>query len=142
MQNLTVLKLLHDLAALLLLGGAAALAYRGVCAAGPAALGQTLQRPWAFVWLAMGLSLLVLPISGWWLVHDGGWSLGQTWLLSASLLYTFGLLCWLWLLARLKRMGMAGPVVSVGQRRAVVALAAAGAAIWLATLCVMVLKPV
>ena len=35
-----------------------------------------------FVWLLMGLALLSMPFTGWWMVHLVGWPLGQTWLLA------------------------------------------------------------
>ena len=41
---------------------------------------RTLQRPWVFIWLLMGLALLSMPFTGWWLVHLVGWPLGQTWI--------------------------------------------------------------
>ena len=145
MQSLMVLKALHGLATVLLIGGAAAVIYRwwrGGQTGDKAALGHTLQRPWLFAWLAMGLSLLVFPVSGWWMVHGTGWSLGQTWLLSGSVLYTVGILCWLLLLGRVNRMRIAGSSVSIGQRRTVMGLSILGGAILLAALSVMVLKPV
>ncbi|WPP00159.1 DUF2269 family protein [Pseudomonas sp. HR96] len=145
MQNLMLLKALHGLATALLIGGALAVVYRwarGWRAGDPAALGQTLQRPWLFAWLAMGLSLLVFPVSGWWMVHDTGWSLGQTWLLSGSVLYTVGILCWLLLLWRVNRLRQAGQAVSAGQRRTVLGLSIVGGVILVAALGVMVLKPV
>jgi len=33
------------------------------------------------------LLALLLPLSGWWLVHLAGWPLGQLWLLASSLLF-------------------------------------------------------
>jgi uncharacterized membrane protein len=57
-----------------------------------------------FVWLLMGISLVSMPFTGWWLVHLVGWPLGQTWILGSSLLYTVAALAWFWLVARLNRL--------------------------------------
>lgn len=144
MQNLVVLKALHGVAVALLIGGALAVVYRwwrGWRTGDKAGLGETLRRPWLFAWLAMALSLVIFPISGWWMVHDTGWSLGQTWLLSGSVLYTVGILCWLLLLGRVNRMRVAGAAVSVGQRRLVLGLSIVGGAVLVAALSVMIIKP-
>ncbi|MER8124763.1 DUF2269 family protein, partial [Acinetobacter baumannii] len=63
--------------------------------------GRLMQRPLVFVWLVMGISLISMPFTGWWLVHLVGWPLGQTWLLASSALYTVGALAWVWLVVRL-----------------------------------------
>ena len=87
METLTTLKVIHITATvLLLLSGLvlAVLAWRKR-SAGPAA---TVQRPWAFIWLLMGICLVSMPFTGWWLVHLLGWPLGQTWILGSSILYT------------------------------------------------------
>ena len=65
---------------------------------------RVLQRPLLFVWLLMGVCLLSMPFSGWWLVHLIGWPLGQTWILGSSILYTVAALAWFWLVARLNRL--------------------------------------
>ncbi|MFJ4372466.1 DUF2269 family protein [Pseudomonas japonica] len=107
MESLTVLKVAHVLALVLLLGSALGLAiwaWRARRAGDTAVYGQLLARPQGFAWLLMGLCLLSLPFTGWWLVHRVGWPLGQTWVLGSSLLYTFGALAWLWLLARVNRL--------------------------------------
>ena len=54
-----------------------------------------------FIWLLMGLALLSMPFTGWWMVHLVGWPLGQIWLLASSVLYTVAALSWFWLLVRL-----------------------------------------
>jgi len=77
METLTTLKVIHMAATVLLLLsglGLALLAWRKR-SAGPAI---TVQRPWAFVWLLMGICLISMPFTGWWLVHLVGWPLGQT----------------------------------------------------------------
>jgi uncharacterized membrane protein len=76
---------------------------------------RLLKRPLLFFWLIMALCLAILPFSGWWLVHQSGWSLGQTWVLGSSLLYTLGLFSWVWLVLRLNRLRLGG----APQRRSV-----------------------
>lgn len=107
METLTALKVAHMVATVVLL----------VCALG---LGiwvwrtrrngdatvhvRTLQRPLVFIWLLMGLALLSMPFTGWWMVHLVGWPMGQTWLLASSVLYTVAALGWFWLVVRLNRL--------------------------------------
>ena len=91
METLTALKMAHMVATVVLLAGALGLgiwvflARRNGDATAPA---RTLQRPRVFVWLLMGVALLSMPFTGWWMVHLIGWPLGQTWLLASSVLYT------------------------------------------------------
>ncbi|SEM82590.1 Uncharacterized membrane protein [Pseudomonas sp. ok272] len=107
MDTLIALKMAHRVATMLLLVGALALAVwvwrtaRGGDASAPA---RTLQRPWVFVWLVVGLALLSLPFTGWGMVHRVGWPLGQTWLLASSVLYAVGSLAVFWLLVRLNKL--------------------------------------
>ena len=103
METLITLKVIHIAATVLLLLsglGLALLAWRKR-SAGPAV---TVQRPWVFVWLLMGICVVSMPFTGWWLVHLVGWPLGQTWLLVSSVLYTVAALAWFWLLVRLNRL--------------------------------------
>jgi uncharacterized membrane protein len=65
---------------------------------------RLLSAPRLFAWLLMGMCLLIMPISGWWLAHLAGLPLGEIWVLASSVLYTLGALSWLWLVARLNRM--------------------------------------
>lgn len=107
METLTTLKIVHVLATVLLLGSALGLAIWVWLArrkGDATAHTRTLQRPWVFVWLLMGLVLLSMPFTGWWMVHLVGWPLGQTWLLASSVLYTIAALAWFWLLVRLNRL--------------------------------------
>jgi len=107
METLTVLKTAHVLATVLLLGSALGLAiwtWRARRAADATVYGRLLARPQGFLWWVMGLCLLSMPFTGWWLVHLVGWPLGQTWVLGSSLLYTVGALAWFWLLARVNRL--------------------------------------
>lgn len=81
MEYLTTLKALHIGATVLLLLGALGLAIWTVVARrrGDAeAYGKLLRRPLVFVWLLMGVCLVSMPFTGWWLVHLIGWPLGQT----------------------------------------------------------------
>lgn len=107
MEHLTTLKTLHVIATAILLLGALGLAIRTVLArrrGDSQAYASLLHRPLLFVWLLMGLCLLSMPFTGWWLVHLVGWPLGQTWLLASSVLYTLGALALWWLLVRLNRL--------------------------------------
>ena len=107
METLTALKAAHMLATVVLLIGALGLGiwvWRTRRNGDATAASRTLQRPRVFIWLLMGLALLSLPFTGWWMVHLVGWSLGQTWLLASSVLYTVAALAWFWLLVRLNKL--------------------------------------
>jgi uncharacterized membrane protein len=110
METLTALKIAHVLATVLLLVGALGLAiwvWRARRNGDATAHARTLQRPWVFVWLVMGLALLSMPFTGWWMVHLVGWPLGQMWVLASSLIYTVGALAVFWLLVRLNKLRVA-----------------------------------
>ena len=107
METFSALKLLHGVSTLLLFVCALTLLIVMIrrWRAGATFLAAGLvRRPLAFVWLLMGLCLLALPVSGWFLVHMAGWPLGQMWLLGESILYLLGGLSWLWLVVRLNRL--------------------------------------
>lgn len=107
METFTALKLLHGVSTLLLFVSAIALlvvVIRRWRAGDKNLSGGVVQRPWSFVWALMGLCLLALPVSGWFLVHLAGWPLSQIWLLAGSCLYLLGSLSWLWLVVRLNRL--------------------------------------
>lgn len=107
METLTALKIAHVLATVLLLVGALGLAirvWRTRRNGDVTAHARTLQRPWVFVWLVMGLALLSMPFTGWWMVHLVGWPLGQMWILASSVTYTVGALAMFWLLVRLNKL--------------------------------------
>lgn len=111
MEHFTALKTLHMVitAVLFLCAlGVAGWVVRGRLAGDATIQRRTLQRPWLFAWIVMGLCLALLPVSGWWLVHYAGWPLGQTWLLGGALLYMLGTVSWLWLVARLNRLRSEG----------------------------------
>jgi uncharacterized membrane protein len=107
METLTALKTAHMVATVILLASALGLGIwvfiarrKGDATAGS----RTLQSPRVFIWLLMGLALLSMPFTGWWMVHLVGWPLGQTWILASSVLYTVAALAWFWLLVRLNRL--------------------------------------
>ena len=107
METFTALKLLHGVSTLLLFVSAVTLlvvVIRRWRAGDKNLSGGVVQRPWSFVWALMGLCLLALPVSGWFLVHLAGWPLSQMWLLAGSCLYLLGSLSWLWLVVRLKHL--------------------------------------
>lgn len=107
METLTALKIAHVVATVLLLVGALGLAiwaWRTRRNGDATAAARTLQRPRVFVWLVMVLALVSLPFTGWWMVHQIGWPLGQTWLLASSVLYTLAVLAGFWLLVRLNKL--------------------------------------
>jgi uncharacterized membrane protein len=104
METLTLLKIAHVVATVLLLAGALGLAiwvWRTRRNGDATAAARMLQRPRLFIWLVMILALVSLPFTGWWMVHQVGWPLGQTWLLASSVLYTVAALAGFWLLVRL-----------------------------------------
>jgi uncharacterized membrane protein len=107
METLTALKIAHIVATVVLLISALGLAiwvWRARRAGDAPTGSRTLQRPLVFIWLLMGLALLSMPFTGWWMVHLVGWPLGQTWLLASSVLYTVAALGWFWLVVRLNRL--------------------------------------
>ena len=107
METLTALKAAHMVATVVLLLGALSLGiwvWRARRNGDATAGSRTLQRPRVFIWLLMGLALLSMPFTGWWMVHLMGWPLGQTWLLASSVLYTVAALAWFWLLVRLNKL--------------------------------------
>ncbi|KPB72570.1 DUF2269 family protein [Pseudomonas cannabina] len=107
MESITALTTLHIAAITLLLISALVLA-SGVIKVrleGDATIQhRLLKRPLVFFWALMVVCLATLPFSGWWLVHLKGLSLGQTWVLGSSVLYTVGLCSWVWLVVRLNRL--------------------------------------
>lgn len=107
METLTALKVAHMVATVVLLVCALGLGiwvWRTRRNGDATAHARTLQRPLVFIWLLMGLALLSMPFTGWWMVHLVGWPLGQTWLLASSVLYTVAALGWFWLVARLNKL--------------------------------------
>ncbi|QZP34157.1 DUF2269 domain-containing protein [Pseudomonas sp. DR48] len=107
METLTALKVAHVVSTVVLLLCALGMGiwvWRTRRNGDPTAPARTLQRPRGLVWLLMGLALLSMPVTGWWMVHLVGWPLGQTWLLASSVLYTVAALAWFWMLVRLNKL--------------------------------------
>jgi len=141
MEYLTTLKTVHIVATVLLLACALGLAiytWRLRQHSDAAAYSQLLRRPLLFVWLLLGVCLVSMPFTGWWLVHLVGWPLGQTWLLASSLIYTVGALSVWWLLIRLNRLRRAEP----GSLRLTLALAVFSAVCFVSIAGLMGAKPV
>jgi uncharacterized membrane protein len=111
MDNYAALKWLHVGATLVLFLSAIAVVlwiWRARRGGEVAVHARALRWPWMLVWLLMGVCLVAMPVSGWWLVHLAGWPLEQTWLLGSAVLFLFGSLSWLWLVLRLATIS-AGP---------------------------------
>lgn len=107
MEYVTALKTLHVAAIVLLLlsGLSLAAGFIKVRLEGDTKVqNRLLYRPLLFAWILMAVCLAALPFSGWWLVHLTGLSLGQTWILASSLIYTVAIISWVWLVARLNRL--------------------------------------
>ena len=142
MELLTTLKTLHVLGTVVLLGSALGLAlwlWRARRRGDAQVHTRVLQRPLLFVWLLMGVCLLSMPFSGWWLVHLVGWPLGQTWVLGSSLIYTVGAFGWVWLSVRLNRLRTAP---GTGNSKVTLGLAVFCAVCFIAIAGLMGAKPV
>ncbi len=84
MEHFLQIKILHGVATVLLFGGLLGLAFyawRSWRTGDAARVARGFKRVRLIGWPLLGLSLLALPVSGWWLVHLAGWPLGQSWLL-------------------------------------------------------------
>lgn len=141
MEHLSALKALHLIGTALLLLGALGLAIwtaRARRRDDVAVYGRLMQRPLVFVWLVMGIGMVSMPFTGWWLVHWVGWPLGQTWLLASGVLYSVGVLACAWLVVRLNRLRRA-PAQGV---RLTLALAVFSAVCFLSIAGLMGAKPV
>jgi uncharacterized membrane protein len=142
MDPITALKTLHIAALALFLLCALGLAVwliKGRRAGSITNHTRLLLPPRLFAWLLMGLCLLIMPISGWWLAHLLGLPLGQTWVLASSVLYTLGALSWLWLVARLNRLRTDA---SHGNPKITLGLAIFSAICYIAIAGLLVAKPV
>ncbi|WP_134480232.1 DUF2269 family protein, partial [Pseudomonas aeruginosa] len=106
MEHFLQIKILHGVATVLLFGGLLGLAFyawRSWRTGDAARVARGFKRVRLIGWPLLGLSLLALPVSGWWLVHLAGWPLGQSWLLFGACLYLLGCIFWLVLAGRLAR---------------------------------------
>ncbi|MBF4206166.1 DUF2269 domain-containing protein [Pseudomonas donghuensis] len=142
MELLTTLKTAHILATVLLLGSALGLAIWTFIArrkGDASAHTRLMARPLVFVWLLMGICLVSMPFTGWWLVHLIGWPLGQTWVLGSSVIYTVGAFSWFWLLVRVNRLRTAP---TVGNPKLTLALAVFSGVCFIAIAGLMGAKPV
>ena len=147
MESLAVLKIFHVAATVVLLGSVAAVVYRAWRSwkSGDRLLfASTLQWPWVYAWLVMALSLISFPVTGWWLVHRIGWPLGQTWILTAAVLYVIGGGVWLLLINRVNHLrfttGLSEGVIAA-KRRNVLIIAAVAVMVLLSIIGLMVTKP-
>ncbi|WAH59066.1 DUF2269 domain-containing protein [Pseudomonas silvicola] len=149
METLSLLKMLHGIATALLLGSVAAVLFqtwRGWRAGNKSAFAQTLQRPWLYAWVLMGLSVASFPFTGWWMMHTVGWPLGQAWLLGGSVLYVVGVFGFLLLLRRTIRWRQAAAAYNqvqvVRQRKLATVFAGVSLVVLVAILVLMLAKPV
>jgi len=149
METLSLLKMLHGIATALLLGSVAAVLFqtwRGWRAGNKSAFAQTLQRPWLYAWVVMGLSVASFPFTGWWMMHTVGWPLGQAWLLGGSVLYVVGVFGFLLLLRRTIRWRQAAAAYNqvqvVRQRKLATVFAGVSLVVLVAILVLMLAKPV
>ncbi|QKZ07342.1 MULTISPECIES: DUF2269 family protein [Pseudomonas] len=149
METLSLLKMLHGIATALLLGSVAAVLFqtwRGWRAGNKSAFAQTLQRPWLYAWVLMGLSVASFPFTGWWMMHTVGWPLGQAWLLGGSVLYVVGVFGFLLLLRRTIRWRQAAAAYNqvqvVRQRKLAAVFAGVSLVVLVAILVLMLAKPV
>ena len=104
MEHYSLLKMAHSLPGILLLLGVLAhffMLWKARRKGDAAVLQRKLRNTLRFSLPALGLLALSLPVSGWWLVHLGGFPLGQTWLLLSSLLFAVLVLFTLLLAGRL-----------------------------------------
>lgn len=154
MEHFLQIKILHGVATVLLFGGLLGLAFyawRSWRTGDAARVARGFKRVRLIGWPLLGLSLLALPVSGWWLVHLAGWPLGQSWLLFGACLYLLGCIFWLVLAGRLARVQhqagaaeTAGAALSEQTLREIkvgLVMALLGAASFIAVAVLMVSKP-
>ncbi|MBF7730016.1 DUF2269 family protein [Pseudomonas sp. N040] len=104
MDNYLLLKIAHSLPGVLVLLGVLAhllMLWKAQSSADPALLQRKLRNTRRFSLPALAVLALSLPLSGWWLVHLGGFALGQSWLLASSALFILLVLAGLLLAGRL-----------------------------------------
>lgn len=103
-MNVLLIRCLHLFAMVIVfssLVGLAVCLFRSRKTGQAAAVANCLRRLRLFVWPLLTACLILLPVSGWWLVHLNQWPLQQTWLLAGSSLFLFGCMCWLLMWGRL-----------------------------------------
>ena len=90
MEHYQLLNIIHAALAILLTLGVIAhivILWKAWRAANAAVLQQKLRRTRLISLPLLAVLALLLPLSGWWLVHLAGWPLGQLWLLASSVLF-------------------------------------------------------
>jgi uncharacterized membrane protein len=105
MDNYLLLKIAHSLPGVLVLLGLLAhvfMLWKAQRSGDVVVLQRKLRNTRLFSLPALGVLTLSLPFSGWWLVHQAGLPLGQTWLLASSMLFALLVLFGLLLAGRLR----------------------------------------
>lgn len=146
MEHYQLLKYAHLIPAVLILAGFIAhtfMLWKANRSGDAAVLTRKLRVTRLYSMPAIGLVTLSLPVSGWWLVHTVGLSLGATWLLFSAKL--FGVLVLFGLLLH-NRLGAWQKAVAAGNvpaklLRFVVAYAAVMLVLLLAIFALMGAKP-
>ncbi|WP_394559885.1 DUF2269 family protein [Aquipseudomonas alcaligenes] len=146
MEHYQLLKYAHLIPAVLILAGFIAhtfMLWKANKSGDAAVLTRKLRVTRLYSMPAIGLVTLSLPVSGWWLVHTVGLSLGATWLLFSAKL--FGVLVLFGLLLH-NRLGAWQKAVAAGNvpvklLRFVVAYAAVMLVLLLAIFALMGAKP-
>jgi len=90
MEHYLLLNITHAALAILLTLGLIAhivILWRAWRHADSAVVQQKLRRTRLIALPLLAVLALLLPLSGWWLVHLAGWPLGQLWLLASSVLF-------------------------------------------------------
>ncbi|MEO4048667.1 DUF2269 family protein [Pseudomonas sp. CAU 1711] len=146
MEHYQLLKYAHLIPAVLLLAGVVAhcfMLWKAHRAGDVAVLSRKLRVTRHYSLPALGLVALSLPVSGWWLVHLVGLSLGASWLLYSAKLFGLLMLFGLLLHDRLGAWQKAVAAGDVPQRllRFVVAYAALLLVLLLAIFALMGAKP-
>ncbi|ERI53572.1 hypothetical protein N878_14915, partial [Pseudomonas sp. EGD-AK9] len=104
MEHYLLVRILHGAPGILLLLGLIAhgvMLFKAQRAGDAAVLARKLRVTLLYSLPAFAVLALSLPLTGWWLVDNVGWPLGQTWLLLGSILYAVLMLLGLLLAGRL-----------------------------------------
>jgi uncharacterized membrane protein len=104
MEHYLLVRILHGAPGILLLLGLiahAVMLFKAQRAGDAAVLARKLRVTLLYSLPAFAVLALSLPLTGWWLVDNVGWPLGQTWLLLGSILYAVLMLLGLLLAGRL-----------------------------------------
>jgi len=146
MDNYLLLKIAHSLPGVLVLLGLLAhmfMLWKAQRRGDQAVLQRKLHNTRRFSLPALGVLALSLPISGWWLVTQAGFPLGQTWLLASSVLFALLVLFVLLLAGRLAAWQALGDKVAPRTLlRLAMAYAVIAAGLLLVIMALMGAKPV